>query len=113
MAEERRKSAWIGSSVIVTGDVNSTEDLVIDGQVHGTIKIGDHNLNIGSGAVVVANLAAKSVVISGNVTGSVVGTTKVELKSTAKVDGDITSPKFQMEDGASLSGKVDTGAKKN
>jgi cytoskeletal protein CcmA (bactofilin family) len=112
MAEERRKAAWIGSSVIVTGDVSSTEDLIIDGQVHGTIKIGDHNLTIGTGAVVVANLAAKSVVISGDVTGNVMSSSRVELKSTAKVQGDISTPHLVMEDGAELSGKVDTGEKK-
>ena len=109
--EERRKSNWIGSSVIVTGGVNSTEDLVIDGQVHGTIALGDHNLTIGSTATVVADLEARSIVISGNVTGSVIGATRVELKSTAKVEGDITSPKFVMEAGAVLSGKVDMGKK--
>jgi cytoskeletal protein CcmA (bactofilin family) len=110
--EERRKSAWIGSSVIVTGDVNSTEDLVIDGQVNGTIKIGDHNLTIGQTANVVANLSAKTVVISGKVQGNVMSAGRVELKSTAKVTGDITAPKLVMEDGANLSGKVDTGPKK-
>ena len=110
--EERRKSAWIGSSVIVTGDVNSTEDLVIDGEVHGTIKIGDHNLTIGQSATVVANLAAKSVIISGTVTGNVVSAIRVELKATAKVAGDITAPKLVLEDGAALSGKVDTGDRK-
>lgn len=111
--EERRKSAWIGSSVIVTGDVNSTEDLVIDGEVHGTIKIGNHNLTIGHTAIVVANLSANTVVISGNVSGNVISVGRVELKSTAKVTGDITAPKLVMEDGAALSGKVDTGPKKN
>ena len=42
MAEERRRANWIGESVTVKGDVVSTEDLVIDGQVHGTIELGDH-----------------------------------------------------------------------
>ena len=51
MADERRKAAWIGGSILVKGDVVSTEDLVIDGQVQGTIELGDHSLTIGSGAV--------------------------------------------------------------
>ena len=55
---------------------------------------------------------AKSVVISGTVKGNVIGNASVELKSTAKVEGDITAPKFVLEEGASLSGKVDTGTKK-
>lgn len=109
MADERRKSAWIGSWVIVTGNVNSTADLVIDGEVHGTIAIGDHNLTVGEGATVVADLAARSILISGNVKGNVVSATRVELKSTAKVEGDVTAPKFVMADGAVLTGKVDMG----
>jgi cytoskeletal protein CcmA (bactofilin family) len=110
--QERRRSAWIGGMVVGTGTVVATEDLVIDGQVHGTIELGDHNLTIGDVAVVVADLMAKSIVISGNVKGNVIGSNSVELKSTAKVEGDITAPKFLLAEGASLSGKVDTGKKR-
>ena len=111
MADERRRAAWIGGSVIVKGDVTSTMDLVIDGQVEGKIEIGDHNLTIGADASVTADLVAKSVTISGKVKGDVLSAGKVELKSSASVEGDITAPKLVMEDGASLSGKVDTGTK--
>src|SRR5689334_19333338 len=104
MAEERRRAAWIGGSVLVKGDVVSKEDLVIDGQVQGTIELGDHNLTIGPDATVVADLVAKSVTVSGKVTGNVIGAAKVELKATGQIEGDITSPKFVMEDGAALSG---------
>ena len=112
MADERRKAAWISGAIVVKGDVVSNEDLVIDGQIHGSIELGNHSLTIGQGATVVADLAAQSVTISGNVKGNVMGSGKVELKSTAKVEGDISAPKFMMEDGAALSGKVDTGTKK-
>jgi cytoskeletal protein CcmA (bactofilin family) len=110
--EERRRAAWIGGSVLVKGDVVSSEDLVIDGQVHGTIELGDHSLTIGSNAAVVADLVARNITISGTVTGDIVGSAKVELKSSAKVEGDINAPKFVMEEGATLRGKVDTGARK-
>ena len=111
--EERRRAAWIGGSVIVKGEIVSTEDLVIDGQVQGTIELGDHGLTIGQGAAVTADLLAKTVTISGTLKGNVVSTGRVELKSTAKVEGDISAPKLVMEDGANLSGKVDTGSRKN
>ena len=113
MADERRKAAWISGAIVVKGDVVSTEDLVIDGQIHGSIELGNHSLTIGSGADVIADLAANMVTISGNVKGNVMGNAKVELKSTAKVEGDISSPKFVMEEGAVLVGKVDTGNKKS
>lgn len=112
MAEERRRANWIGGSITVKGDVVSTGDLVIDGQVQGTIELGDHELTIGETASVVADLSAKSVVISGKVKGNVLGMGRVELKRTANVEGDVTAPKFVMEDGASISGRIDTGDRK-
>lgn len=113
MTDERRKAAWIGGSILVKGDIVSTEDLVIDGQVQGTIELGNHSLVIGQGASVVADLNAKTVTISGKLKGNVMSSGRVELKSTAKVEGDISSPKLVMEDGANLSGKVDTGVKRS
>jgi cytoskeletal protein CcmA (bactofilin family) len=107
--EERRKANWIGGSILVKGDVVSTGDLVIDGQVQGTIELGNHSLTIGDRAAVTADLKANAITISGHVTGNVIGAAKVELKSTGKVDGNITAPRFVMEDGAALSGRVDTG----
>jgi cytoskeletal protein CcmA (bactofilin family) len=105
--EDRRKAAWIGGAVMVKGEVVSTQDLVIDGQVQGTIELGDHSLTIGPGASVVANLT-----VSGKVQGNVIGSTRVELKATANVEGDITAPTFVMADGAALMGKVEAANKR-
>ena len=111
--DERRLASWIGKSIVITGDVVSTGDLIIDGQVTGTIELGDHSLTIGPTAVVIAELMAKTVSISGKVKGNVVGAAKVELKATGSIEGDVTAPSFVMDDGGSLSGKVDArGAKK-
>jgi cytoskeletal protein CcmA (bactofilin family) len=110
--EERRRANWIGGSILVKGDVVSSGDLVIDGQVQGTIEVGDHSLTIGSDASVVADLIAKEVMISGKVTGNVVGATKVELTATAEVEGDVTAPEFVMAAGATLRGKVDMGSRR-
>jgi cytoskeletal protein CcmA (bactofilin family) len=112
MAEERRRANWIGESVSVKGDVVSSADLTIDGQVHGTIELGDHELTIGESASVIADLSAKAVIISGKVKGNVLGMLRVELKKTSSVEGDVTAPKFTMEEGASISGKIDTGDRK-
>ena len=109
--EERRIAAWIGKAILVKGDVISTEDLVIDGKVEGRIELGDHNLTILQGAAVVAHLVAKSVTISGNVTGNVTGHATVVLRSTGIVEGNITAPKFVMEDETVLLGKVDAAGK--
>jgi cytoskeletal protein CcmA (bactofilin family) len=105
--DERRTAAWIGKSLLVQGKVISTEDLTIDGQVEGAIELGNHSLTIGTGAAIQADLAAKTIVISGTVTGNVKASVRVDLRATGSVAGDITSPVLLMADGAVIMGKVE------
>ena len=111
--DERRTAAWIGKALRIEGRIVSTETLNIDGSIEGTIEVGDHNLNIGPGATVKADLIAKTVTISGAVTGNVMASEKVNLQPTGSVDGDITTPRLVMADGAIIKGRVEAqGARK-
>ena len=108
-ASERRVTAWIGKAVRVEGKVISGEDLTIDGDVEGSIELGDHSLTIGPGSAIKADLVAKTITISGAVVGNVKATERVELRAAGSVQGDITTPRFLMADGATVSGKVAAG----
>jgi cytoskeletal protein CcmA (bactofilin family) len=108
-AVERRVVAWIGKAVRVEGRIIGAEDLTIDGDVEGSIELGGHSLTIGQDARIKADLLAKTVTISGKVTGNVKAVEKVDLKSTGTVDGNITAPRFAMADGATVVGKVQAG----
>jgi len=112
VVDERRVSAWIGAALIVQGKVISSQDLTIDGKVERKIELGDHGLTIGSGAEIKADLVAQTITISGAVTGNVTATSVVELRATGSVDGDITTPRLIMADGAVIKGKVDANRKK-
>jgi cytoskeletal protein CcmA (bactofilin family) len=107
--DERRTTAWIGQGVVIEGRITSAQDLRIDGTVEGTIEVGSHGLIIGTGAAVKANLIAKSILISGTVTGNVTATDRVDLQATGVVSGDINSPRLVVVEGAVIKGKVDAG----
>jgi len=109
---ERRIAAWVGKALRVEGRIVSSEDLTIDGSVEGSIELGNHSLTIGTGAAVKADLTAKTITISGDVTGMVRATEKVELRPTASVQGDIKAPRFEMADGATVRGKIEAGSRK-
>ena len=79
----------------------------IDGKVEGSIEVGDHVLMVGARASVKANLVAKSILISGTVIGNVTATERLDLQATGSVEGDISSPRLVMVDGAVVRGKVD------
>src|SRR5262245_49590175 len=109
--DEKRKTAWIGADILITGGLVCARDLSIDGKVDGTIEVGDHRLTIGAGAEIKADLVARSVSINGNVIGNVTAREKVELKETASVEGNIQAPRFSMADGAIVQGRVETAKK--
>ena len=105
--DERRATAWIGQGVVIEGRITSSQDLRIDGRVEGTIEVGDHVLMIGARAEVKANLVAKSILISGTVIGNVTATDRLDLQATGSVEGDISSPRLVMVDGAVVRGRVE------
>lgn len=110
--QERRLSAWVGKDLKIRGDIVAAADLVISGQVEGTIELGEHNLTIMTGASVVAELNAKAVSISGSVKGNVMGLARVELRAGSVVEGDIMTPLLVIEEGAILHGRVDAAGRR-
>ncbi len=99
--------AHIGKSVIVKGELSGSEDLYLDGEVEGSIELRGHNLTIGPNGRVRANVQAKDVVIHGKVDGNVRGSDRVELKKSAVLNGDISTQRIVIEDGAFFKGAID------
>ena len=99
--------ARIGKTIVICGEVNGKEDLVVDGQVQGTVNLGDNRLTIGPNADVAADLSARDVLVLGRVTGNVVATGRVELRSGCNLEGDIRALRLAVEDNAVFHGKVD------
>jgi cytoskeletal protein CcmA (bactofilin family) len=106
---ERRMAAWIGKAVRVEGKVISSQDLTVDGEVDGSVEVGDFSVTIGETAVVKADLHAKTITISGNVVGNVQAAEQVVLREGGSITGDVTAPIFSMTDGAIVIGKVNVG----
>jgi cytoskeletal protein CcmA (bactofilin family) len=111
-SDERRVTAWIGQGVMIEGKIRSAQDLRIDGKVDGEIEVGDHGVIVGAGATIKANLAARSVVISGAVTGNVTATERIDLHPGGSIAGDINSPRLVVADGAMINGKVNAGKRR-
>jgi len=106
--EERRKIAWVGKSVAFKGELTSAEDMTLDGRVEGIIDVRDHSLIIGPDADVRADLVGKIVIIRGRVKGKIIASEKIQLYETASVEGDVSSQKIVIADGARLEGRLET-----
>ena len=100
----------IGSSIVIDGEITGGEDLVVQGTVKGRISLKERLVVEGSG-VIEADIETALVEVAGQVTGNIVASEKVELKSDCKVVGDIRSPRILIADGAVFRGSVDMDVK--
>ena len=99
--------AQIGKSVVVKGELSGSEDLYVDGQIEGSIALKNNSLTVGPHGQVKASVEAKGIVVQGKLEGNVQAAESVELRKSAIVNGDITTQRIAIEEGAYLKGKVD------
>lgn len=99
----------IGAKVKVNGDIISSEDLLVEGEVNGTITLSDNELVVGSAGKVQANVSAKTVRVEGEVKGDIEGTERVVICASGDVQGNVTAPRVMLEDGGRFKGNIDMG----
>ena len=102
----------IGAKVKVNGDIISSEDLLVEGEVNGPIPLSENELVVGSAGKVQANVSAKTVRIEGEVRGDIESSERVTICASGDVQGNITSPRVMLEDGGRFKGNIDMGSTK-
>jgi cytoskeletal protein CcmA (bactofilin family) len=111
---DRAKSATLPStatvegrftrSLIVEGEITGRDDLLIDCQVRGEIRLHGGKLTVGPDGRVSADIEAREVVVRGEVTGSIKGHERVLIAATGKVRGEISTGSISIEEGAEVHG---------
>lgn len=100
-------STVIGKSVTIRGELSGSEDLMIDGDVEGTITLLENSLTIGPNARVTADIKVRNLIVFGKVNGTLQVSGRVDLRNTAIVQGDIFGGRLSIEENAQLKGKVE------
>jgi cytoskeletal protein CcmA (bactofilin family) len=102
--KEGRLSGYVGNGTILTGETSFQAMLRIDGHLTGKVSSESGTLIVGSSGRVDANIAVASAIVSGTINGDVVATEKLELTRTARVIGNVQTPRLVIEDGAIFEG---------
>jgi cytoskeletal protein CcmA (bactofilin family) len=100
----------IGAGTTVEGIISCDGDIRIEGHVKGTVK-SKAKIVVGNTGSVEGDLFCDNADISGKIFGSVEVTEMLFLKSTAYLEGDITTTKFVVEAGAKFNGNCRMGVK--
>jgi cytoskeletal protein CcmA (bactofilin family) len=102
--KEGRLSGFVGHGTVLTGETNFQAMLRVDGVLQGTVSSDAGTLIVGTNGQVDANVAVASATINGTVNGDIVATEKLHLGRTAKVVGNVQTPRIIIEEGAVLEG---------
>jgi cytoskeletal protein CcmA (bactofilin family) len=100
-------TTMIGKSVKIVGDLSGSEDLTMDGELQGTIRLPGARLTIGPAARVRGDIAAKEVVVFGLIDGDIRATGRVDLRASAVVQGNIYAGLLSIEENAAFRGQID------
>lgn len=106
-SESSKATAVIGPKIRFKGELVGEEDLLVQGQVDGTIDLKGNTLTIGEQGVVKANVLAQTITIEGTVEGDVFGQERISIRSTSNVKGNLVAERVTLEDGAKFKGSID------
>ena len=104
-AAGKRAESVLSEGVSIKGDVTFGSELVIDGEVEGTIN-STGVLTIGQHAQIRAEISVASVVVQGTVDGNVCASDRCVLEAGATVRGDVEAPRMAVDENASFQGSA-------
>lgn len=106
--QQKAAQTVIGPTVKVEGSFHSDDNILIDGQVVGTVKTSK-DLTVGPDSRIEADVTAENMHISGEVKGNLHASGTITLTSSARVYGDVETSIISVETGAVLQGRCVTG----
>lgn len=103
----REDGSHVAKSLTVKGEIIGQENLYVDGEVEGSIELGEFNLTVGPQGRVHADAHAKEIIIHGKVQGNIRASERIEIKKSGHVTGDLVTARIVIEDGAFFKGSID------
>lgn len=97
---------WIGRGIEVKGDISFADRLQVDGKSTGKITSDSGTLIIGESGQLEAQVDVGVCVVHGEVRGNVIARSKLEIRRTGRVHGDVLTPVLLVEEGAAFNGAI-------
>jgi cytoskeletal protein CcmA (bactofilin family) len=99
---------FMGKDVVFKGILTLEGHVRIDGQVEGEIH-STGTLTVGEDGVIRGNITAGTLITSGNITGNVMASEKINILKSGVLIGNIRTPAISIEAGAHFHGRSDMG----
>ncbi|HJL41114.1 MAG TPA: polymer-forming cytoskeletal protein [Myxococcales bacterium LLY-WYZ-16_1] len=98
---------FIGDGLVVEGDIEGSDELVVQGQVRGG-SISGKEIAIEKSGDVEAQVQGETLRLAGKLVGDVQAQARVEIGAEGRLHGDVKAPRIAIADGAHFKGHIDT-----
>ena len=96
--------ARLDQSIVVRGEIRSTDNLTIEGTVEGRVRMEGLAVTVAAGATITGDIFAREITIFGTVSGTVRASALVDIRESGRVSGRVFSDKLILADGAWFTG---------
>ncbi len=100
-----KSGGLLSRGVSIKGTVKFRDELLIDGEVEGTID-STGELTVGEHASIKGEIRSKSVKVRGTVEGDIFATDRCELQAGCTLQGDIEAPRLVVDENATFLGSA-------
>jgi cytoskeletal protein CcmA (bactofilin family) len=100
----------VSKGISIHGQVTGTDDMQINGEVRGQVKLAGGRVTIGTDGKVAGDIEAREIVVRGELKGNLRAADRILVGPTGRWHGDSVSPRLAIEDGAVVSGKLEVAA---
>ena len=97
-------TSLLSKEVKIEGDIQGNEDLQVDGQLKGSIKLAG-DIFVGPTGTIEADVEAENVVVQGQITGNVLARKQLQIQSSGKLLGDCIAQTIDIKEGALFEGR--------
>ncbi len=101
-------STTLGPDAVFKGELTFEKGLRLHGRVEGKVNTAGRLL-IAKEAKMDAEVEAGAIIVEGEVHGNLTANDRIELKNSARVQGDLRASKLVVDEGAVFSGHVTVG----
>jgi cytoskeletal protein CcmA (bactofilin family) len=99
----------ISNEIEIIGTIKGSGSVRIDGKLEGELHCNGDAV-IGQTAQIKGNIVVNSATVEGAVNGNITAKDRIEMKSSARVTGDIRAKRLSVEDGVTFIGRSEVNS---
>jgi cytoskeletal protein CcmA (bactofilin family) len=104
-AASQKETSYFGKNLMIKGRVSGNGNVIILGGLDGEFDLRGR-VKIAQPAKIKGEVKADVISVNGSVQGSLVAQERLHLDQTARIEGQITTPKLSISEGASVDGEI-------